>query len=263
MPVAEIRDLVLYFELHGSGPPLLNISGSGGDLRHTAPAQNPLNKAFTVAHYDQRGLGQTSTPPMPWTMADYADDAAAFLDFLGWESVPVVGTSFGGMVGMNMALLHPGRISRMVLNCTSPGGPDYSSWPLHTLADLDPEERAETSLEIMDTRYTRGGPLPPGVEEFVVAARPDGPSLPLNTPGALGQLEARRGHDVVDRLGEIDIPTLVCAGLHDGIAPLRNSELLRDSIPNARLETFDGGHIFMMQDPTSWPAMVSFLTEEA
>ena len=123
MPIAKVRDLDIYFELHGSGPPLLNISGSGGDLRFTAPDLSPLNKAFTVAHYDQRGLGRASTPPMPWTMADYADDAAAFLDFLGWDSVPVVGTSFGGMVGMNMALLHPGRISKLVLNCTSPGRP--------------------------------------------------------------------------------------------------------------------------------------------
>ena len=261
MPIAKVRDLDLYFELHGSGPPLLNISGSGGDLRMTAPNLNPLNAAFSVAHYDQRGLGQTSTPPMPWTMADYAADTIAFMDFLGWESVPVVGTSFGGMVGMNMAVLHPGRISKLVLNCTSPGGPEYSSWPLHTLADLDPQERGERALEIMDTRYERGGPLPPGVEVFVAAARPDGPALPLNTPGALGQLEARRGHDVVDRLGEIDVPTLVCAGVHDGIAPMRNSELLRDRIPGARLATFDGGHIFMMQDPTAYPTILEFLAE--
>ena len=261
MPIAKIRDLDLYFELHGSGPPLLNISGSGGDLRMTAPDLNPLNEAFTVAHYDQRGLGQTSTPPMPWSMADYAADAVAFLEFLGWDSVPVVGTSFGGMVGMNMAVLHPGRISKLVLNCTSPGGPDYSSWPLHTLADLDPDERGEVALEIMDTRYERGGPLPPGVEMFVTTARPDGPALPLETPGALGQLEARRGHDVVDRLGEIDVPTLVCAGVHDGIAPMRNSKLLRDRIPGARLATFDGGHIFMVQDPTAYPTMLDFLAE--
>ena len=135
MPIATVRDLDLYFELHGSGPPLLNISGSGGDLFMTAPDQNPLNNAFT------------------------------------------------------------------------------------------------------------------------------GAALPLNTPGALGQLQARRGHDVVDRLGEIDVPTLVCAGIHDGIAPMHNSELLRDRIPGARLETFDGGHIFMVQDPTAYPAILNFLTE--
>ncbi len=78
MPIAKVRDISLYFELHGSGPPLLNISGSGGDLRMTAPDQNPLNAAFTVAHYDQRDLGQTSTPALPWTMADYAADTVAF-----------------------------------------------------------------------------------------------------------------------------------------------------------------------------------------
>lgn len=57
------------------------------------------------------------------------------------------------------------------------------------------------------------------------------------------------------------MPTLVCAGTHDGIAPLRNSELLRDRIAGARLATFDGGHIFMMQDPTAYPAILEFLVD--
>ena len=75
------------------------------------------------------------------------------------------------------------------------------------------------------------------------------------------QLTARAGHDVVDELGLIHAPTLVCAGRYDDLAPLANSELLAERIPNARLEVFDGGHIFMIQDPTVFPAIASFLTE--
>jgi 3-oxoadipate enol-lactonase len=76
------------------------------------------------------------------------------------------------------------------------------------------------------------------------------------------QLEARRHHDAVDRLGSIRCPTLVCGGRFDGIAPPTNSEFLARHIPGAQLEFFDGGHIFFLQDPAALPAMLGFLRAE-
>ncbi len=51
----------------------------------------------------------------------------------------------------------------------------------------------------------------------------------------------------------------MCGGRFDGIAPPANSEFLAGAIPGARLAMFDGGHIFFMQDPTAFPAMVRFV----
>jgi pimeloyl-ACP methyl ester carboxylesterase len=73
------------------------------------------------------------------------------------------------------------------------------------------------------------------------------------------QLEARRHHDTASRLGQIGCPTLVCGGRYDGIAPPANSEFLAGAIPGARLEIFDGGHIFFMQDASAFPSMTAFL----
>ena len=72
MPFIEVRDLSLYHEFHGDGPPLLHLSGSGGDLRTSAPAANALNRDFRGLHYDQRGLGRTSLGDHPPTMADFS-----------------------------------------------------------------------------------------------------------------------------------------------------------------------------------------------
>jgi pimeloyl-ACP methyl ester carboxylesterase len=80
----------------------------------------------------------------------------------------------------------------------------------------------------------------------------DGPRL---------QLEARSHHDTASRLGQIRCPTLVCGGRYDGIAPPANSEFLAGAIPGARLEFFDGGHIFFMQDASAFPAMTAFLLD--
>ena len=55
------------------------------------------------------------------------------------------------------------------------------------------------------------------------------------------------------------MPTLVCAGRFDAIAPLPNAEALAAQIPRATLQVFDGGHAFLLQDPSAWPAIDAFL----
>ena len=131
MPYLHARDLDIYYEQAGEGPRLLYISGTGGDLR-SKPNQmdGPLPKRFTVLAYDQRGLGQTSKPDVSYTMADYGDDAAALMDALGWERAMVMGVSFGGMVAQEIALRHPNKVERLVLCCTSSGGPGRHLLPL-------------------------------------------------------------------------------------------------------------------------------------
>jgi 3-oxoadipate enol-lactonase len=96
----------------------------------------PFTKAADTVAADQRGLGRTEIPPGPYTMADYAADALALADHVGWATFALVGVSFGGMVAQEVAVTAPERIERLALVCTSPGGPDAASYPLHTLKDL-------------------------------------------------------------------------------------------------------------------------------
>ena len=93
MPFAAVNGIDIYFELHGSGAPLLNIGGTGNDLRRSPASVHPINKAFETLHYDQRGLGQTSKPSGDYTMADYADDAAALIHSMGWARCHVLSPS--------------------------------------------------------------------------------------------------------------------------------------------------------------------------
>ena len=74
-------------------------------------------------------------------MADYAADAAALLDHVGWDTCRVVGVSFGGMVAQELAVTSPERVERLALLCTSPGGASGASYPLHELAALPTDER--------------------------------------------------------------------------------------------------------------------------
>ncbi len=262
MPSAQIGDIDIWYEIEGDGPPVLFISGTGGDLR-TKPNvfDGPLPKRHTVAAYDQRGLGRTSKRDEATTMAQYGLDAAGLLDHLGWGPVPVIGVSFGGMVAQELTLHRPDLVSRLVLCCTSSGGEGGASYPLHTLTDIaDPDERASVQLAIADTRYDRAwqDANPEAATKLLArtAAPDDDPEREI---GARRQLEARAGHDTWDRLAEIAVPTFVAAGAHDGIAPVANSERLVERIPDASLAVFDGGHLFLIQDRSAWPAILDFL----
>jgi 3-oxoadipate enol-lactonase len=265
--------LEIYFEVHGPTDPVqpagareprrvLNISGSGSDLRTSYPERSPLNRAFEVVHYDQRGLGQSGKPAEPYTMRQYADDAAALINALGWDSCAVVGTSFGGMVAQHLAIHHSHLVQRLVLNCTSPGG-TKPSFPLDTLEALDVEARIELRMGLLDNRWDPGRDDPiPGLGRFydIMIERAREPRDADSQRGYLAQLAARAGHDATPSLHRIEVPTLVCAGEFDDLAPLPNSMALFETIPNAELRVFDGGHYFLLQDRTAFPAIIEFLS---
>jgi 3-oxoadipate enol-lactonase len=127
-----------------------------------------------VLVHDQRGLGLTGLPSSleDFTMASYAADGAALLDHAGWPTAPVFGISFGGMVAQEFAVTWPSRVERLALLCTSPGGEGGSSYPLHELDSLAPDERACVWLSNLDTRFSpQWLSSHPGDEALVEQAR--------------------------------------------------------------------------------------------
>ena len=218
MGFVTTKNLELYVEERGKGSAVLYISGTGGDLRvKPGVLDGPLASGHHVIAYDQRGLGQSGKPNGPYTMEQYADDAAYLLDALDHDTVDVIGVSFGGMVAQHLALRHPDRIRRLVICCTSPGG-SLPSYPFHKLPEgIEAVERLMKLMAVSDTRR----------DEAWQAANPDRVQklIDHSLAGALAdhltdeyrkgarlQLEARAGHDVINRLREIDLPTLICAG---------------------------------------------------
>lgn len=263
MPFASVRGIRLYYELGGnagSGRRLLFINGSGTDLRQIpSPAAGPLGADFQVLAFDQRGLGQSDKPRCDYAMADYAADALALLDHVGWERCRVFGVSFGGMVAQELAVTAPERVERLCLACTSPGGAGGSSYPLHEIVDLAPADAGDLHLKLLDTRGAGAGPLMQAIAKAMAARGGVGGDDPERQAGYRRQLAARKSHDTFDRLRRLDMPVLIAAGRYDGIAPPANQEALHAAIPGSRLEWFDGGHVFMFQDPRAGEVIREFL----
>jgi len=265
MPYLTVHDIDIWLDQAGTGTALLAISGSRGDLRRTPNLlSSPLPRAFHVLAYDQRGLGRTSKPDVPYSMGDYADDAAALMDAVGWKRANIVGVSFGGMVALELALMHPDRVAKLVLCCTSPGGEGGCSFPLHTLQNLPLDERARVMVSISDMRCDAGWAADNPVRlQGLLASWMDDPFAdePGHQAGIARLLEARRGHDTWDRLNRIARPVLICGGRYDGIALPASQQRMASRISGATLRMFEGGHQFLWQDESAFPEIIEFLAK--
>lgn len=263
----QANGLKFHVGVAGVGPGLLFLSGTNSDLRReNTPLTSPLIDHFTVLAFDQRGMGQSDKPDQPYTMQHYAEDAAAILDVMGWSSAKVVGYSFGGMVAQELAIGWPTQVSRLVLVATTAGGAGGSSYPLHQLEALEPEERARKAIEIADLSFTK---------EWQ-AANPEDATLrikqkmiaqhqyadePGAAAGAARQLAARAEHNTFDRLMKISQPTLVLGGDRDGQAPLAAQHAMAKRIPDCQFETLEGSHGMLWENSATFAKIADFLKD--
>jgi 3-oxoadipate enol-lactonase len=262
MPVDQVNGVGLYWERAGSGPRLLFCNGSGATLEVVRPFLSSFGAKFDVLAWDYRGMGRSAPLTGPYTMADLAADTAGLLEMAGWTTCRVLGVSFGGMVAQEFAVTYPERVERLALGCTSPGGDGGSSYPLQKLLELPADERVAAQLKLADSRWDEGWleahPADRALAGGLGAAGRDRQD-PAAEPGYQAQLGARAGHDVWDRLGAITCPTLVGYGKYDGIAPARNSIAIASRVRGAELRGYEGGHLFLFQDPAALPDYEAFL----
>jgi 3-oxoadipate enol-lactonase len=238
------------WERRGSGAPLLLVHGLGYARWGWEPVLEPLERSFDVILFDNRGIGESDAPPGPYTVAELATDAAQVLDEAGVERAHVLGTSLGGMVAQELALTAPERVDRLVLACTTPGGPAAFPMP-------------ERTVQLM----TSGATLRQFVEN-ALAPRPD-PELvdrilrhreataqPLDAWSA--QAAAGATFDALDRIARVEAPTLILHGTEDAVVDSRNSSLLASRIPDSRVELFPGGgHLFFWEQPDRFVDIVT------
>jgi pimeloyl-ACP methyl ester carboxylesterase len=176
------------------------------------------------------------------------------LDAAGMDRADVLGTSLGGMVAQELALAYPERVERLVLACTTPGGPSSHPMPQQTvdLMAAAPTLPPETALR----RFVENALSPEAPEELVERILALRLANPFDPAGWQAQAAAGAAFDAFDRLEGIAAPTLVVTGEEDVVVDPRNSELLAERIPTARLERVPGGHLFFWEDPDELVSLV-------
>jgi pimeloyl-ACP methyl ester carboxylesterase len=261
VPTVTTDGVDIYYERRGSGPRFVFLNGSGGTIEGSTLLLALFEDSFDLLAHDNRGLGRSSPSAGPYGMAACASGALAVMDAVGWVDACVLGVSFGGMVAQELAVSAPERVVRLALLCTSPGGEGGASYPLHELEGLSDAEVASVRPRLLDTRFDdewlAGHPQDRRLVEMM--ADRSAATDPDVRRGRHQQLEARRTHDVWDRLPRVTCPTLVACGRFDGIAPPANSAAIASRITGAELRTYEGGHAFLAQDPRAAADVVAFL----
>ena len=125
MPKISVNGFKLYYEIEGDGEPLVLIPGFAAG-RETWSRQTPaLSRSFRVITFDPRGVAESDKPEGPQTIRILADDLAYLLQALNIHKAHIVGASFGGFVAQEFALKYPMMTRKLVLCCTSFGGPNH------------------------------------------------------------------------------------------------------------------------------------------
>ncbi|SDS25617.1 alpha/beta fold hydrolase [Actinoplanes derwentensis] len=114
MSYAEVNGIDLYYEIHGTGEPVILLHGGLGSGEMFTPMLSDFTARHQVILVDLQGHGRTADIDRPIDLQDMARDVAALIDHLGLVKPDVVGFSLGGGVGLRLAILAPEKIGRLV-----------------------------------------------------------------------------------------------------------------------------------------------------
>lgn len=161
--VVAVNGTQLYYEIRGSGPSVLMISGATGDAGHyTAPAEI-LADEFTVVTYDRRGNSRSPAPAC-WTATsidEQADDAAALVEALGLAPAAVFGNSGGAEILLSLLTRRPDVVRGAIIH--EPPLVPVTSHPEATMTEL---------MTMVQTAMSAGGPRG-AMEAFIRTAAGD------------------------------------------------------------------------------------------
>ncbi len=248
---AQVNGLKLYYEIHGSGKPLLLLHGAFNSI-NTAFAQiiPELSKTRQIIAVELQGHGRTADIDRPFSFESMADDAVALLKHLKIDSADIFGYSMGGGVAQQIAIRHPSAVRRLIITSSVY---KYEGWSPQTrsiLPILTPEMFENTPIK---TEYDKLAPDPKHWKEFINKMKKF-----VTTPYDFG----------ADKIRAIKSPTLIITGDGDGVLPEHAVEMYRlrgggymidfGPIPAAQLAIFPGSsHISVMMQ-TSW--LLSMIT---
>ena len=266
MPTIKVNDLDMFYEVQGDGAPVVLLGGLTQDHLGWAFQVPALVAAgFRCITPDNRDAGQTSQSKTSYGIRQMADDTVGLMDALALPSAHIVGLSMGGMIGQEMAINYPSRVSSLTLVCTFAAmDPDtmgiMRGWRASRPHCNDVDFTLMLSAWLLTYRFFQ---QPEAVKGFLqmVSSNP----FPQSAAGFQRQCDAVMSHDTRDRLSRISAPTHVIVGSEDNLTPPRHSQWLVQQIPGAKLtEVPNAPHVLSIETPDTFnAALLQFLNVRA
>ena len=247
MPHVTANGLSLYYEIEGTvdAPPVLLISGLGGDHRGWQPLVSRLKTSYRVITFDNRDVCLSQRAEAPYAIADMAKDTAGLLEAVGIPRAHVVGLSMGGAIAQELAISFPNLVDRLVLLGTYTAGDPRGTALFREFASMRRMLPSEDYLRLtLPLIYTHQEYQLPNFIEGIVNDRLEDP-LHQEDDAYERQMEATIAFQSRGRLDRISCPALLVFGEEDIMTPMRFArELVRD-IKGSKLIILEGtGHGF-------------------
>ncbi|MBI1891712.1 MAG: alpha/beta fold hydrolase [Burkholderiales bacterium] len=269
MPIAQVNGINLYYEVAGSGEPVVFIPGLAVTTELWLFQTAFFKNEFQTISYDPRGAGRSDKPQGPYSMQDFSKDLNDLLDDLEIEQpVNLVGASMGGVIAQAFIHDYPHRVKRLVLACTgvSAGDPHVTFPPASVGQKVaNPgttlEERVDTILSI--SYHPAFVAKHPELRQAFLTRKTD-PQPAFAYRAQLAACSDTRPY--YKWLKDIKVPVLVIHGDGDLIWPLQNAHTLVKGIgENAELVVLkEAGHIFMQEQPLEFnQALLDFFKKPA
>ncbi|MEA2511709.1 MAG: 3-oxoadipate enol-lactonase [Thermomicrobiales bacterium] len=254
MPHANVNGVKIYYEISGTGPPVIQIGGAVNGHEGYGLITPHMKDHFTVIDFDHRGYGYSDRPAQKYTMETWVDDMAALLDALGVEKCHVHGGSMGGFIACLFGAKYPERVDRLVFN----GAVAKCDWMARTNFYLWKQTAnqfglgsEELALMLLTHAFSRKY-----LDEMVASGNLHSLSWMQDSITRNASLEvfadacdAMAETDVTGLLGGITAPTLVLHGDEDILTPLdcgpdgAGARIIAEGIPGAELYVLRGcGH---------------------
>ena len=245
MPKLTRDGVELYYEVHGSGPPVLLTHGYSASADMWAGQTAPFSEKYKLITWDMRGHGRTDYPEdlAAYSEAETVADMAAILDAVGARKAVIGGLSLGGYMSLAFHLAHPERTEALLIIDTGPG---YKS---------DEPRQGWNATAIRRAENFEKNGLPPagsGGAETRAAPHRNAIGLAKAARGMLTQHDAR----VISSLPDIAVPSLVLVGANDQPF-LAASDYMAAKIPGAKKVVLpDAGHAANIDQPAAFNAAV-------
>ena len=260
MAFAQLRTgIEIYYEVEGSGEPLLLIMGTAADHTTWAAQVEAYRDHYSVITYDARGTGRSTHPEdrHSYSMRILADDASALLDHLGIGRAHISGLSLGSATAQELAINHPQQVASLQLHCTWGRSDEWFIRMIETMelaiVHDDPATYIRIALLWVASPHFVNE-RPDDAAAFETGFILDNPHPP-SKHGMLGHFHADKTHDALARLNRISVPTLITSGEVDWQVPTRYGRAVQDRIPGAVMHVFAGAqssHIAFHEMADEW-----------
>jgi 3-oxoadipate enol-lactonase len=258
MTLVQVGDIRLHVVERGRGRPLLLAHGYPLDHSMWCGQLDGLSDSCRVIAPELRGFGASGVTPGTATMGQMADDLAQLLEALTiTEPVSFCGLSMGGYVAWQFALRHRSRLAKLILCDTraAADSPEAATGRRKT-AERVLAEGAGVAADALIPKlfapatYQEQPQIVEATRQVILRTKPEG------IAAALRGMADRP--DVTSRLREIDLPTLLIGGQHDGISPPAEMRQIAAQMPNARfVEIAAAGHMAPLEQPRAVNAAIT------